>query len=407
MLAIFLDESIISDFVLFLLNFNELGCYLVQKLLFMSSNKIYIRGLRDVAACETRISFVDPFGALYYAGYDIDRLIGRVCFEEIIFLLNNGKLPNKKELENIKSTLYSGMKIPDKIIRKCANKKGHPMEILRTIISSLGEHDSDFENKEESGNNQIALQLIAQVPTIVAGIYRMRNDLKRVHPKKEYGFAENFLYMFRGKPADVAERDAFDRYMILHADHGLNASTFAARVTASTLSDIYSAVVSAIGTLRGKLHGGASERVMAMLLDVNKPGEVEEYIQGMLFDGQKVMGFGHRVYKKEDPRSKYLRKIGKALCLDTNKKELYKKATTIQSVVHKERKIYPNVDFYAALVLNALEIPKEYFTPFFASSRIVGWTSHILEQYSEGVLIRPTSSYTGAYGTKFVPLDKR
>jgi len=373
----------------------------------MSSNKVYVRGLRDVAACETRISFVDPFGALYYAGYDIDRLIGRVCFEEIIFLLNNGKLPNKKELEKIKSTLYSGMKIPDKIIRKCANKKGHPMEILRTVISSLGEHDSDFEKTEESGNNQIALQLIAQVPTIVASIYRKRNGLKRVHPKKEYGFAENFLYMFRGKPATEIEKDAFDRYMILHADHGLNASTFAARVTASTLSDIYSAVVSAIGTLRGKLHGGASEKVMTMLLDVNNPGQVEEYIQGMLSDGQKIMGFGHRVYKIEDPRSKFLRKISKALCLGINKKGLYKKATTIQSVAHRERKIFPNVDFYAALVLNALDVPKEYFTPFFAASRIVGWTSHILEQYSEGVLIRPTSTYIGAYGSKFIPLDKR
>ncbi len=378
-----------------------------MKVVVMSSNKVYVRGLKDVAACETRISFVDPFGALYYSGYDIDRLLGRVCFEEITFLLINGKLPNKKELENIKSTLYSGMKIPDVIIRKCANKKGHPMEILRTIISSLGEQDSDFEDEEQSGNNQIALQLIAQVPTIVAGIYRMRNGLKRVQPKKEYGFAENFLYMFRGKPATEAERDAFDRFMILHADHGLNASTFAARVTASTMSDIYSAIVSAIGTLRGKLHGGASERVMKMLLDVDNPGEVEAYIQGMLFDGKKIMGFGHRVYKKEDPRSKFLRKISKALCLGSNKKELYKKATAIQSVVHQERKIYPNVDFYAALVLNALDIPKEFFTPFFASSRIVGWAAHILEQYSEGVLIRPTSSYIGAYGSKFVPLEKR
>ena len=373
----------------------------------MSSNKIYVRGLRDVAACETRISIVDPFGALYYSGYDIDRLMGRVCIEEVTYLLINGKLPNKKELENIRLTLFNEMKIPDRIIRKCANKNGHPIEILRTIISSLGENDSDFEINQESGDNQLALRLIAQVPTIVASIYRMRNNQKRIQPKMEYGFAENFLYMFRGKPADVAEIDAFDRFMILHADHGLNASTFAARVTASTLSDIYSAVVSAIGTLRGKLHGGASERVMSMLLDVNKPGEVEEYIQGMLFDGQKIMGFGHRVYKKEDPRSKFLRKISKALCLGTNKGELYKKAITIQYIVHKERKIFPNVDFYAALVLNALEIPKEYFTPFFASSRIVGWTSHILEQYSEGVLIRPTSSYIGAYGSKFVPLEKR
>ena len=195
--------------------------------------------------------------------------------------------------------------------------------------------------------------------------------------------------------------------MILHADHGLNASTFAARVTASTMSDIYSAVVSAIGTLKGKLHGGASEKVMAMLLDVDNTGQVEEYIQGMLSDGQKIMGFGHRVYKKEDPRSKFLRKISKALCLGINKKELYKKATAIQSVAHRERKIFPNVDFYAALVLNALDVPKEYFTPFFASSRIVGWTSHILEQYSEGVLIRPTSKYISKFDRPYFPIEKR
>jgi citrate synthase len=213
--------------------------------------------------------------------------------------------------------------------------------------------------------------------------------------------------MFRGKPADAEEKDAFDRFMILHADHGLNASTFAARVTASTLSDMYSAVISAVGTLRGKLHGGASERVMNMLLDVNNPAEVEAYIQGMLFDRKKIMGFGHRVYLKDDPRARHLRKVGKALCQRIDRMDFYRKCRKIQDVVHKERKIYPNVDFYAALVLNALGVPKEFYTPFFASSRIAGWTVHILEQYSESVLIRPTSSYIGSYGTKFVPIEKR
>lgn len=373
----------------------------------MSSKKVYIRGLRDVAACETEISFVDPLGALYYSGHDIDRLIGRVCFEEIIFLLLNGKLPNRKELDKIKSTLFSKMKIPKKIIRNYSNKKTHPMEILRTTISSLGEHDYAYEDKDESGNMKVALRLIAQVPTIVANIYRKRNKKEIIQPKKEYGFAENFLYMFRGKPADEKEKEAIDRFMILHADHGLNASTFSARVTASTLSDIYSGVVSAIGSLRGKLHGGASERVMSMLLDVDNVSEVEAYIHGELFDGKKIMGFGHRVYRKDDPRARHLRKISKSLCYRINKMELYRKAREIQSVVHKERKIFPNVDFYAALVLNALGIPKEFFAPFFASSRIVGWTSHILEQYNDSVLIRPTSTYIGAYGRKFVPIDRR
>jgi citrate synthase len=373
----------------------------------MSVDRVYIRGLRDIAACETNISFVDPYGALYYSGYDVDRLIGRACFEEVVFLLINGKLPNRKELESIKVVLNSEMKIPSRIIKKCANKKGHPMENLRTAISILSEYDSAFEENNEVENMKLALRLIAQVPAIVASIYRVRNDKEIVQPKKEYGFAENFLFMFRGKPADKEEKDAIDRYMILHADHGLNASTFSARVTASTLSDIYSAVVSAIGTLRGRLHGGASERVMNMLLDVDNVEVVEAYIQGMLFDRKKIMGFGHRVYRKEDPRSRHLRKISKSLCLRINRMDLYKKARAIQSVVHKERKIFPNVDFYAALVLNALQIPKDFFTPFFASSRIVGWTSHILEQYADSVLIRPTSTYGGAYGTKFVPIDRR
>jgi citrate synthase len=370
-------------------------------------DRVYVRGLRDVAACETKISFVDPYGALYYSGYDIDRLIGRVCFEEVVFLLLNGKLPNKKQLENIKVKLNSDMKIPSGIIKKCVNKKGHPVENLRTTISSLSEYDSAFEDSKESGNEKLALRLIAQSPTIVAAIYRVRNNKEIIKPKKEYGFAENFLYMFRGKPQDNEEIEALDRYLILHADHGLNASTFAARVTASTMSDIYSAVVSAIGTLRGRLHGGSGERVMNMLLDVDNPEEVEAYIQEMLSDGKKIMGFGHRVYKKEDPRSRHLRKISKSLCLRINQMNLYNKARAIQSVVHNKRKIFPNVDFYAALVLNALGVPKDFITPFFASSRIVGWTAHILEQYADAVLIRPTSNYRGAYGTKFVPIDKR
>jgi citrate synthase len=373
----------------------------------LAQEKVYVRGLRDVAACETKISFVDPYGALYYSGYDIDRLIGRVCFEEVVFLLINGKLPNRKELENIKAELYSEMKIPRRVIKKCANKKGHPVENLRTAISSLSEYDAAFEDSGEFENKRLALRLIAQIPTIVAGIYRVRNNKKIVHPKKDYGFAENFLYMFRGKPVNKEEEEALDRFMILHADHGLNASTFAARVTASTMSDMYSAVVSAIGTLRGKLHGGASERVMNMLLNVDNPKEVEAYIQEMLFDGKRIMGFGHRIYNREDPRSRHLRKISKSLCLRTNKINLYKKARAIQSVVHKERKIYPNVDFYAALVLDSLEVPSQFFTAFFASSRIVGWTAHVLEQYSDAILIRPTSNYRGAYGTKFFSIDRR
>ncbi|TRO52690.1 citrate synthase [Candidatus Bathyarchaeota archaeon] len=375
----------------------------------MSDDTVYARGLRDVAACQTRISFVDPLGALYYSGYDIDRLIGRVCFEEVVYLLLNNKLPNQSQLDTIKSTLISEMKIPKHVITclKHTNKKSHPMENMRTAVSQLGEYDSNPDDNSEAANKQRALKLIAKVPTIVAALHRVRNKQDLISPKKEYGLPENFLYMFRGKPPDEEETNALDSFMILHADHGLNASTFAARVTASTFSDMYSAATSAIGTLRGKLHGGASERVMGMLLNVDNLGEIDAYIKGMLFDGKKIMGFGHRIYRVEDPRSSHLRKVGRLLCQRINRMELYRKCRMIQDVVHKERKIYPNVDFYAAIVLNALGVPKEFFTPFFASSRIAGWAAHILEQYSESVLIRPTSGYLGAYGTKFVPIEKR
>ncbi|MFW6117758.1 MAG: citrate/2-methylcitrate synthase [Thermoproteota archaeon] len=376
----------------------------------MSSEKVYVRGLRDVIACETKISFVDPLGSLYYVGYDIDQLVGKVCYEEVVHLLLYQRLPNRDELDDIRSKLTCEMKLPRPVIHSLrdAPKNSHPMDILRTEISHLGEYDPNPDDSSESANQRRSLSLIAKVPTLVAALYRIRHQKELVSPKDEYGFAENFLYMFRGKVADQEEKTAMERYMILHADHGLNASTFAARVTSSTLSDMYSAVTSAVGTLKGRLHGGASERVMNMLLEVDSHEEVEEYIKGLLFEQKKIMGFGHRVYVSDDPRSRYLREISKALCKRIDRMDLYHKCREIQSVVHKEIKIYPNVDFYAAVVLRALGVPKEYFTLFFSSSRITGWTAHILEHYSESVLLRPKSRYKGEYGTKkFVDIEKR
>ena len=375
----------------------------------MSYEKEYVRGLRNVAACQTHLSFVDPLGALYYVGYDLDRLIGRVNYEEVIHLLMFRKLPDEIELNAIRQKLLSEMQLPMQVIKniKDSPTSAHPMQILRTSISKLGEYDEHQNEFSEAVNIDRAISLVAKVPTLVSAIYRIRNNEEIVQPKSEYSFSENFLYMFRGKPADKIEKEAIDRYMILHADHGLNASTFAARVTASTLSDVYSSVTSAVGTLRGKLHGGASERVMHMLSDVDNVKDVEDYIQGLLFDGKKIMGFGHRIYTVNDPRSRHLRKISKILCQQINRTKLYYKARKIQNVVHNEKKIFPNVDFYAAIVLSAMDIPKEYFTLFFASSRITGWVSHILEQYSDSVLLRPTSRYIGAYGTKFVTIDRR
>jgi len=372
-------------------------------------DRVVTRGLRDVAAAETTISFVDPMGTLYYLGYNIDDLVEHVCYEEVVYLLLYSKLPTKNELDELRSQLTSEMKLPEAVINsiKAAPINSHPMEVLRTEVSHLSMYDPDSDYKTEQANKRRAIRLVAKVPTIVATLNRLRTNQQLVVPNEEFGFPENFLYLFRGNPADTEEKNAIDRFMTLHADHGFNASTFAARVTASTNSDMYSAVTCAIGTLKGQLQGGASEKVMYMLDDINTEEEVEDYIQGMLDDQKKIMGFGHRIYRTEDPRTKHLRTIAENLCHRTNTLNLYNLCIRIENVVQQKKKIFPNVDFYAAVTLNALGVPFEYFTPFFASSRISGWTAHVLEQYKDAVLLRPSSKYVGKYGRPFVSIEKR
>ena len=371
--------------------------------------RIVIRGLRGVAAATTQISFVDPLGSLYYSGYNIDDLVDQATYEEVVHLLLHNKLPTRGELDNLKSELFSEMKLPEQVIDriKSASPDCHPMELLRTEVSHLGEFDPERDDTSDAANKRRAIRLIAKVPTIISLIYRTRIEEKPVAPIKEFSFAENFLYMFREEAADQQEKNAMERYMILHADHGLNASTFAARVTAGTGSDLYSAVTSAVGTLKGEFHGGASERVMKMLCDINSLDEVEAYIQSMLDDKKKIMGFGHRVYKTEDPRTKHLRGIAERMCHQKDTLAFYSKCRKIQDTVHEKKGIFPNVDFYAALVMHALGVPREFFTSFFASSRVTGWTAHVLEQYADAVLIRPTSKYIGEFGREFIPIEKR
>ena len=374
-----------------------------------NKEKVVTRGLRDVAAAETRISFVDPLGALYYSGYDIDDLVGKVCYEEVAHLLLYNKLPTKSELELFRTLLVSEMKLPRALLKSIQRTppSGHPIEVLRTAVSILGMYDPEHDDNSDPANQRRAIQLVAKVPAIVAALHRLRSGQKVLAPDGNLGFAENFLYMLRGKNAVRNEKKAIDRFMILHADHGFNASTFAARVTASTRSDMYSGVISAIGTLKGALHGGASERVMRMLFEVSSVEEVDDYIQGLLDDQRKIMGFGHRIYVAEDPRAKHLRAISEKLCHRRGKLHEYYKCQKIESAVYSKKKIFPNVDFYAALVMHALDIKKEFFTALFASSRISGWTAHIMEQYADAVLIRPTSKYISEYGRKFVPIAKR
>jgi citrate synthase len=371
-------------------------------------NRIVIRGLRDVAAAETKISFVNPNGVLYYLGYNIDDLVGQVCYEEVVYLLLHSNLPTKQQLDEFRARLVSEMNLPDPVIKsiKATPRSCHPMEVLRTEVSHLSYYDFNPNDHSEAATKRRAIQLVAKVPTIVAVLHRTRSNKRIVTPKEEFGIAENYLYMFRGKRADKEEKLAMDRFMTLHADHGFNASTFAARVTASTNSDMYSAVTSAIGTLKGPLHGGACEKVMRMLDDINTEEEVEEYIQGMLDDQKKIMGFGHRIYKTEDPRTKHLRGIAEHLCNRARTLNLYNLCSRIENVVYEKKKIFPNVDFYAAVTLDALGVSSAFFTPFFASSRTSGWVAHVIEQYEDAVLLRPSSLYIGDFGRTFVPMEK-
>jgi citrate synthase len=374
-----------------------------------NNDRVVVRGLRDVAAAETKISFVDFNGSLYYLGYNIDDLVGRVTYAEIAFLLIHRRLPNKQELEEFKTQLISAMKLPEVVIEAIRKtpKTCHPMDILRTEVSHLGEYDLEGHDFSEAANYRRATRLVAQVPVIVATIYRSRINQSVPEPKQEFGFAENILYMFKGAVPELSETNVLHRYMTLHADHGFNASTFAARVTASTNSDMYSAITSAVGTLKGPLHGGASEKVMDMLDDINLEEEVDEYINGLLGDQKKIMGFGHRVYRAQDPRTKHLRGMVEDLCHRDRTLGLYNKCIKIEDIVFKRKKIYPNVDFYAAVAMDALGVPKQYFTPFFASARISGWVAHVIEQYDDAVLLRPESKYIGEFNRPFIPIEKR
>jgi citrate synthase len=373
------------------------------------TEKSVVRGLRDVAAAETKISYVDPNGSLYYFGYNIDDLVGRVIYAEIAYLLIHKRLPNKHELDDFSNQLILEMNLPDQIIESIKNapKSCHPMDILRTEVSHLGEYDPDNGDFSDAANFRRATRLIAQVPSIIATINRIRLKKPILEPKKEFGFAQNFLYMFKGDIPDEKETNVIHRYMTLHADHGFNASTFAARVTASTNSDMYSAITSAIGTLKGPLHGGASEKVMDMLDEIHPEKDVDEYIQGLLDEKKKIMGFGHRMYKAQDPRTKHLRGIVEDYCHRQRSSTLYNRCMKIEHMVFEKKKIYPNVDFYAAVAMDALGVSKEFFPLFFASSRISGWVAHVIEQYEDAILLRPSADYVGEFGKQFVPMENR
>jgi len=389
----------------------------------IDKNTIVLRGLEDVVAAETNISFVDGENSqIYYKGYNIHDIAKHTVFySEIVYLLLYGRLPTIQELSVFRRKIISEMRVPAQVIKmmEIMPPSSHPMHVLRTAVSALASFDPDADDNSIEANERKGLRLIAQIPTIVASLYRIRNNKSILSPDPKNNMASNILYMFHGKTPDEKSVKAMDLLLLLHADHGLNASTFAARVTASTRSDIHSSVTSAIGTLKGPLHGGANERVMRMLdeiISINKSeainkieeyDEVEEYIDTLLTQGNRVMGFGHRIFKNEDPRARHLRKLSKELCVIRGNKKLYNISHRLEKIVMEKKGIYPNVDFYSAIVQHALGIPKEFYPAIFACSRITGWVAHILEQYRDNRLIRPTSKYTGLYNRKFLPIEKR
>lgn len=370
-----------------------------------------VRGLEGVVAAETDISFVDGENAeLYYRGYSIHDIAEHTqSYAEIVYLLLLGELPNQDELKGFRRKIISEMRVPTQVIKMIEKMplSSAPMDVLRTAVSALACYDSDAGDNSIEASEHKGMRLIAQLPTIVASHYRIKNSKSILSPDPSMNLSSNILYMFHGKKPTDRQIRAMDLLLLLHADHGLNASTFAARVTASTHSDIHSAVTSAIGTLKGPLHGGANERVMKMLRQITDIQEVEAYIDSMLAQGQRVMGFGHRLYKKEDPRARHLRSMSEELCSLRGNKKLYDISHRIENIVIEKKGIYPNVDFYSATVQHALGIPEEFFTAMFAVSRISGWVAHVLDQYRNNRLIRPTSKYIGQYNRQFIPISER
>lgn len=366
------------------------------------------KGLEGIVATTSSISSIID-GVLTYRGINIDELAENATFEEVAYLLWYGKLPNRSELNGLIQQLSEYAQVPNEVLEqiKLYPKDVNSMAALRTAVSSLALYDPEAGDMSPEANLRKAIKLQAQLTTIVAAFARIREGKEPIAPKANVSIAENFLYMLTGQNPDKVAIEALDKALVLHADHELNASTFAARVTVATLSDIYSGVTSAIGALKGPLHGGANEAVMAMLEEIGTADNVESYINSKLANKEKIMGFGHRVYKNGDPRAKHLQKMSRELSNLTGNMNWYNMSVKIEELVTGQKGLKPNVDFYSASVYTSLEIPRDLFTPIFAISRVSGWTAHILEQYENNRLIRPRAEYTGPANQPYVPIDQR
>jgi 2-methylcitrate synthase len=370
------------------------------------------RGLEGVIANSTALSDVlGERGQLIYCGYDINELVGKVSYKEVIYLLWHRKLPNRKELETFVRELRSQRQLPDRVIDflKSAPKDANPMDVMRTAISMLGLYDPDI-GKEATPeiNRRRATSITAKIGVIAAYFHRARNGKSLPPVRDDLTEAEHFLYLMCGEPQSKEASDTLDVAFILHADHGMNASTFSARVTISTLSDFYSAITSAIGTLKGPLHGGANEGVIHMLEEIGTPDKVDAYVEKQLAEKKKIMGIGHRVYKTLDPRAPHLREMAVKLSEKLGEPKWIKMSGRIAQLMKEKKNLNANVDFYSATVYYSLGIPTDLFTPVFAIARCSGWCAQVLEQLEDNRLYRPLSEYVGEpVGKKVVPIDER
>jgi citrate synthase len=369
------------------------------------------RGLKDVVLDTTESSFIDgEAGVLLYRGYTIHDLAQNSNFEEVCYLLLHGSLPKKDDLAAFSHRLRSQRALAPEVIQVIRLvKDSHPMDVLRTATSALSAFDPDTEDNSREANVRKAERLTSQFPTIVAAHHRIRGGFDPVAPREDLSHAANFLYMLEGKEPSQEAVDAMDLDFLLHAEHGANASAFAARVTASTLSDLHSSIVTAIGTLKGPLHGGAAEAVQKMTSEIGSPDNADAYIKRKLENHERIMGFGHRVYRAEDPRARHMREKSRVLGEKLGHSEWYQILTQVEKDMapYQSRGIFVNVDFYAGSVYALLGLPEDLFVPIFAIGRIPGWCIEILEQYDNNMLIRPLLKYVGPKDLPFVPLDKR
>lgn len=370
-------------------------------------------GLEDVVVAQSSICFIDgKRGQLVYRGYDIDDLARNASFEEVAFLLWQGDLPSQSELTSLQHDLGEAMHFPTHLLELLHELPfdANPMRVLATAVAALGIVDPDADSLAPEANRLKAIRLTAQLPLITTAWHRIRNGYELLEPNPQKSLAWNFLWLLTGSEPDEYAVETFDAALILHADHELNASTFSARVTAATLSDLHSAVCSAINTLKGPLHGGANEAVMKMLQDIGSLDNVDHYMEGLRANKQKVMGFGHRVYKAKDPRAVILEGMSEELGRRANDSKWFEMTRRVEEIFQPtvaEKGIYPNVDFYSASAYHVMGIPSDLFTAIFACSRVVGWTAHLFEQYANNRLFRPSSEYVGATGRKWKPVGER